>query len=94
MSLLKKFFRLLGEFFFRPLPTFSYLCFFSPCRTQTTLKTESTSPGTLRGTTRGTRKTHSTVQTGCRDGYKDHTGDVPNTQNMYLFRFIGHKTPE
>ena len=72
----------------------SNVCFFPPCRTQITRKTRSTSPGTVRGPTRATRKTHRTVQTGSRDGYKDNTGDVQSTQNMYLFRFIGDKTPE
>ena len=73
---------------------FSFFCFLSPCRTQRTRKTRSMSPGTLRGTTRATRKTHRTVQTGSRDRYKDNTTDVRNMQNMYLFGFIGDKTPE
>ena len=72
---------------------FSFLCFLSPCRTQRTRKTQSMSPGTVRGTTRATRKTHRTVQTGSRDRYKDNTTDVRNMQNMYLFGFIGDKTP-
>ena len=29
-----------------------------------------------------------------RDGYKDNTGDVLNTQNMYFLRFIGDKPPK
>ena len=51
-------------------------------------------PGTVRGTTRAARNTHRTVQTGSTDRYKDNTTDFRNMQNMYLFKFIGDKTPE
>ena len=73
---------------------FSFLCFFPPCRTQRTRQTGSMLQGTLQGTTCATRKTHRRVQTGSRDRYKDNTTDVRNMQNMYLFGFIGDKTPE
>ena len=73
---------------------FSFLCFLSPCSTQRRRKTQSMLPGTVQGTTRATRKTHRTVQTGSMDRYKYNTTDVRNMQNMYIFGFIGDKTPE